>query len=79
MNVNLDPAIAEAVGLDPTVTTLARHGGSGFTSTFRLSSVVDGEEKVYFVKTGTDPSAALMFQGKMIGSRISFPRYIAGR
>jgi len=78
MQSPVDSAIIEALGLNPVVTRLVSHGGSGFASTFRLRSVVDGKEKNYFVKTGTDPCAAVMFQGKIIGS-LFHPRYIAGR
>jgi hypothetical protein len=64
MSSNVDAAITEALGLDPSRTRIVSHGGSGFASTFKLSSNVDGTEKNYFVKTGTGPEAELMFQGE---------------
>lgn len=59
----VDPAIINALGLDPAVTEMTSHGGSGFSSTFKLKTVVDGEEKNYFVKTGSGPDAEVMFRG----------------
>lgn len=59
----VDPAILEALALDPQATKIASHGGSGFASTFKLSSTVDGKEKNYFVKTGTGSDSELMFKG----------------
>ncbi|KAI1449521.1 fructosamine kinase [Annulohypoxylon stygium] len=64
MAANVDPAILEALELDPKVTNIASHGGSGFASTFKLSSTVDGKEKNYFVKTGTGADSELMFKGE---------------
>jgi protein-ribulosamine 3-kinase len=64
MASDVDPAIVKALGLDPAVTKIASHGGSGFASTFRLSSKVDGEDRNYFVKIGTGADSELMFKGK---------------
>ncbi|KAI0443189.1 fructosamine kinase [Xylaria telfairii] len=64
MTSTVDPAIIEALGLDPNKTKLTSHGGSGFASTFKLSSTANGKEINYFVKTGTGSDAALMFQGE---------------
>lgn len=64
MAPGVDSAILEALGLDPSTTKIATHGGSGFASTFKLSSTVDGETKNYFVKTGTGKDAELMFTGQ---------------
>ncbi|TGJ85221.1 hypothetical protein E0Z10_g3548 [Xylaria hypoxylon] len=63
MPSKVDPAIIEALSLDPNTTKITSHGGSGFASTFKLSSTVNGKEMNYFVKTGTGEDAALMFQG----------------
>lgn len=63
MSPKVDPAIIKALSLDPSITKLASHGGSGFASTFKLSSTVDGKEKNYFVKTGTGPESEVMFKG----------------
>ncbi|KAI0874946.1 fructosamine kinase [Hypoxylon argillaceum] len=64
MASNVDPAIIEALSLNPHTTKLTSHGGSGFASTFKLSSTVNGKDINYFVKTGTGPEAELMFQGE---------------
>ncbi|KPM39127.1 hypothetical protein AK830_g7431 [Neonectria ditissima] len=64
MPTKVDPALLEALGLDPAVTEINSHGGSGFSSTFKLSSTVDGEPVHYFVKTGTGETAQAMFRGE---------------
>lgn len=64
MSPKIDLAILKALSLDAASTTLASHGGSGFSSTYKLSSRgSDGEEKLYFVKTGGKKSET-MFAGK---------------
>ena len=63
MPTSVDPAILHALGLDARQTKIASHGGSGFSSTFKLSSVVDGQPVNYFVKTGAGKDAELMFRG----------------
>lgn len=63
MAPNVDPAILDALGLDPANTKIVTHGGSGFSSTFKLSSIKDGQEINYFVKTGTGKDAEVMFRG----------------
>jgi protein-ribulosamine 3-kinase len=60
----VDSAILEALGLDPAQTKMTSHGGSGFASTFKLTSTVDGAEKNLFVKTGTGRNADVMFTGE---------------
>jgi protein-ribulosamine 3-kinase len=69
----VDPAITEALGLDPSNTKIASHGGSGFASTFKLSSTVDGVNKNYFVKTGTGADAEVMFTGMTISTTFLVP------
>ncbi|KAI1201452.1 fructosamine kinase [Nemania serpens] len=64
MSSRIDPAIVEALDLDPSTAKLTSHGGSGFASTFKLTSTKNGKEINYFVKTGTGPDAALMFKGE---------------
>ncbi|KAG4419932.1 hypothetical protein IFR04_006969 [Cadophora malorum] len=64
MSPKIDLAILKALSLDAASTTLASHGGSGFSSTYKLSSRgSDGEEKLYFVKTGGKKSET-MFAGE---------------
>ncbi|UNI19786.1 Protein-ribulosamine 3-kinase [Purpureocillium takamizusanense] len=61
----VDSAILKALNLDAAHTTIATHGGSGFASTFKLSTTVgDGQQRHYFVKTGTGKDAELMFRGE---------------
>ncbi len=59
----VDGAILEALGLDAKDTKMSAHGGSGFSSTFKLSTTVDGQAKHYFIKTGSGADAETMFQG----------------
>lgn len=60
---NVDPAILDALGLEATSSKLVSHGGSGFSSTYKLIATKDGQELTYFVKTGKGPSAEIMFRG----------------
>lgn len=60
----VDSAILRALGLDPAQTKMTSHGGSGFASTFKLTSTVDGAQKNFFVKTGTGRNADVMFTGE---------------
>lgn len=63
MAPKLDPAIFKALSLEASNTTLAAHGGSGFAFTGKLTSVVDGKEKFFFVKTGKGKESEVMFAG----------------
>ncbi|KAK3387384.1 fructosamine-3-kinase [Podospora didyma] len=60
----VDSAILEALGLEATSSKLVSHGGSGFSSTYKLVASKDGAELIYFVKTGTGAEADVMFRGE---------------
>ena len=60
----LDPAIIGALYLDVALTSIESWGRSGFSSTFKITTKVDGEERYYFVKTGSGKGAEAMFAGK---------------
>ena len=65
INMKLDSAIVKALSLDPAKTTVARHGGSGFTMTAKISTTSkDGTEKHFFMKTGNEKGSNVMFQGE---------------
>ncbi len=64
MAPRLDPAIVKALSLDDAVSSIVSHGSSNFSSTAKITSQVNGEEKVYFVKTGTGQGAETMFAGE---------------
>ncbi|EFQ29967.1 fructosamine kinase [Colletotrichum graminicola M1.001] len=64
MAPNVDPALIEALHLDPEQTKIASHGASGFASSFKLTSVVDGQPVNFFVKTGMGKDAEVMFRGE---------------
>lgn len=61
----MDPAIAKALSLEEPLPEMEVHGDSGFSSTYKITSKVDGETKIYFVKTG-GPDSKTMFAGKFI-------------
>lgn len=63
MGPSVDAAILDALGLDASQTKIASHGGSGFASTFKLSTSVCGRPMNYFVKTGSGKAAEVMFRG----------------
>ncbi|RFU80840.1 phosphotransferase enzyme family [Trichoderma arundinaceum] len=62
MSPSVDSAILAALNLDKGDTTIASVGGSGFSSTFKLSTTKDGQPFDYFVKTGSGEGARIMFQ-----------------
>jgi protein-ribulosamine 3-kinase len=64
MAPRLDPAFVKALSLDVAVTSIASHGGSGFSSTAKLTTQVEGEKKIYFIKTGNGQDAETMFAGE---------------
>jgi len=61
---SVDPAIISALGLDAEHTKIASHGSSGFASSFKISSVANGQPVNYFVKTGSGSAAEVMFRGE---------------
>jgi hypothetical protein len=64
MAPRIDPAIIKALSLDAATTTIASHGGSGFASTFKITSKSDdGKDKLYFVKQGKGKDSEVMFAG----------------
>lgn len=73
MAPKLDPAILEALFLDAANTTLATHGSSGFASTAKIAGMVDGKEKLFFVKTGKGRESEVMFAGTSISSPSTRP------
>lgn len=67
MATKVDAAIIKALGLDAAATSIASHsGGSGFASTFKLSTTVDGQPRGFFVKTATGNDSEVMFRGTWI-------------
>jgi len=65
MTRKIDPAILKALSLEAASTTIASHGGSGFASTFKITSTgSDSQEKLFFVKRGRGKGSEIMFAGK---------------
>lgn len=63
--MKIDPSILRALQLDASKTTVSSHGGSGFSTTTRISATLkDGTEKQYFMKTGRGTGAGTMFRGE---------------
>merc|ERR1711939_509090 len=64
MPSSIDPAIVRALAtslkIDATSASLSSHGGSGFASTFRITT----PQTTVFVKTSNSAGAAVMFEGE---------------
>lgn len=61
----MDPAIAKALSLEEPLPEMEELGGSGFASTYKITTNANGETKTYFVKTG-GPDSKSMFAGKSV-------------
>ena len=63
--MKVDTAVLQALRLDPAKTTVASHGGSGFSSTMKICGILqDGTQRLYFMKTGHGRDAEIMFAGE---------------
>ncbi|KAL9125148.1 MAG: hypothetical protein Q9217_005605 [Psora testacea] len=63
--MKLDAAILRSLSLEPAKTTVASHGGSGFTTTAKITTTLnDGTRKHFFLKTGQGEDAEVMFAGE---------------
>lgn len=63
--MKIDSAVIKALSLEPAKTTVARHGGSGFSTTAKITTMLeDGTEKHFFMKTGKGKDAEVMFAGE---------------
>ena len=63
--MKIDSAVIRALSLDPAKTTIAKHGGSGFSTTAKITTTLkDGTEKNFFIKTGKGKNAQVMFAGE---------------
>ncbi|KIW99410.1 uncharacterized protein Z518_11398 [Rhinocladiella mackenziei CBS 650.93] len=60
MPSSIDPAILHALSLQGDTSIISIHGGSGFASTFRITT----PSTSVFVKTSSSPGAAVMFEGE---------------
>lgn len=62
----IDPAVAKLLQLDPATTTVSSHGAGGMSaaSTAKISTTLaDGKQKMYFMKTAKGKEAEVMFRG----------------
>ena len=65
--MKLDPAVLNALppDIDPAKTTITSHGGSGFSSTAKISATMpNGSQKLWFMKTARGKDAEVMFAGE---------------
>ena len=63
--MKLDPAIIRALSLDESLTTVDKHGGSGFATTAKINTKLkDGTQKHFFLKTGRGKESEIMFKGE---------------
>ena len=63
--MRLDSSVVRALSLDPAKTSIKSHGGSGYTTTAKISTTLsDGKEKHFFMKTGSGKDAEVMFRGE---------------
>jgi len=60
MPPSIDPAILRALSIDASQAKIASHGGSGFASTYRVTT----DTTSAFIKTSTSKGAAIMFEGE---------------
>lgn len=71
MSSKIDSAILKALALDAESASISSHGGSGFSSTFKIQAKnSDGFEKLYFVKTGKGKDSEIMFAGRLMTTDI---------
>lgn len=57
----LDPAVIAILAADPNTATIEPYGQAGFSTSSKISIVIDGKTIVYFMKTGPDGD---MFRGE---------------
>ena len=65
--MKLDSTIAQLLSLDPNSTSVSTHGGGGMSSasTAKITtSLRDGSNKQFFMKTGVGKEAEVMFEGE---------------
>lgn len=64
--MKLDDAVAKAIGVDPSATSVSSAGAGGMSSASTskiVAKLPDGKEKQFFMKTGKGEEAAIMFEG----------------
>ena len=66
----IDPAILAAIPLNLTLTTIAPYGPPGFSMKARISTILGGAKRRYFIKTYLKGNETSVFEGKPI---ITFP------
>jgi hypothetical protein len=72
MPPRIDAAIVKALSLDPS-STIANHGSSGFATTSKITSNIDDQERIFFVKTGKGSDSQIMFTGRVFHHPLQIP------
>ena len=63
--MKLDTAIIRSLSLEASKSTIVSHGGSGFTTTAKITTTFDdGTQRQFFLKTGQGEDAEVMFAGE---------------
>lgn len=62
----LAQTLTSILELDHGSVHVAAHGGSGFSATLKVTGMLDGEKKEFFVKKGLGEEAKIMFAGLFI-------------
>lgn len=60
---SISHSLAKALSLEPDSVKLDAHGGSSFSSTFKLTGTKNGKTVKYFLKLGRGEEAKIMFRG----------------
>lgn len=66
--VTLDSAVAKLLRLDPANATVSSHGAGGMSaaSTAKIgTTLANGKQKMYFMKTASGKDAEIMFRGML--------------
>ncbi len=72
--MKLDPAVIEILSLDPSKTNVSSACGRGSSSasTSKITTTLeDGKDKLFFMKTGSGKDAEIMFKGRFYPSYLS--------
>ncbi|KAI0143021.1 fructosamine kinase [Xylariaceae sp. FL1272] len=64
MPPTVDPAIIEALGLEPASAKIGSRSGFGFASTFKLTGTTGDKEGSFFIKVAGGPEGKVMLEGE---------------
>jgi hypothetical protein len=64
---SLDVAVAEALGIDPTLSIVQPHQAAGFFVPEKITALVDEKEKYFYMKSGSNKE---MFESKLFNPHV---------